>query len=275
MMRLAWIAGFIAGVNGLQTNDEPLALHGSRVMTGSAAALDPDLTNCLGETFHITSAGTFVMVGLPSTCDPENPDACDLIVFATFDKLENDSECNDLMIRNVTIQGTYLDNMGAGSGSGVTKLDIQILHDVINSSDAVGYYINDEEKTIAEFVSTAQACSHTPATGYPQKPTKHSHRSRTMVDGIQCGLHLDHHQVKIQFGWVFRGYHVDTGAPVYANDIGFLSIGNVGQTSIGLLCTDDHSQVTIAVPGCNKTQPVGGPHQTRHGPKFPKRHHWR
>jgi len=244
-------------------------------MTGSVAALDPDLTNCLSETFHVTQAGTYVMIGLPSTCDPETPDACNLIVFATFDKLENDSECNDLMIRNVTIQGQYLDNMGAGSGSGVTKLDFSILHDVINSSDAVGYQINDEYKSIADFVSIAAECTYDAATGYPGKPTKHSFRTRTFVDGMHCDLHLDYHMVKIQFGWVFRGYHVDTGEPVYANDIAFLSIGNVGQTAIGLLCTDDHSAQTAAVPGCNKTQPVGGPYQTRHGPKFPKRHHWR
>jgi hypothetical protein len=275
MMRLAWIAGFIAGVNGLQINDEPLALHGSRVTTGSVAALDPDLTNCLGETFHVTQAGTYVMIGLPSTCDPESPDDCELIVFATFDKLENDSECNDLLIRNVTIQGTFLDNQGNGGGSGVRKLEVAILHDVPNSSDAVGFFINDEEKTIENFESTADSCEHSETTGYPKLPNRHSNRFRTVWASLICNLHLNLHQVVMHFGWVFRGFHPDTGLPVYANDIAFLSIGNVGQQAIGLLCTDDHSAQTAAVPGCNKTQPVGGPYQTRHGPKFPKRHHWR
>jgi len=275
MMRLAWIAGFIAGVNGLQLNGEPLELHGSRVMTRSVAALDPDLTNCLGETFHITQPGTYVMIGLPSTCDPETPDDCDIIFFATFDKMENDSECNDLMIRNVTVQGKYLDNQGNGGGSGVKRIDISILHDVINSSDAVGYQINGEYKSETEFQSTVLDCRVKPVTGYPKKPTKHSPRARTEVGGVECGFHFDFHDMIIKYGWVFRGYSLDTGAAVYANDIAFLSIANVGTTAIGLLCTDDHSVQTAAVPGCNKTQPVGGPYQTRHGPKFPKRHHWR
>eukprot|EP00959_Pyramimonas_sp_CCMP1952_P333026 6973582-Pyramimonas_sp.AAC.1 len=65
------------------------------------------------------------MIGLPSTCNPEVPDACDLIFKANFDKLENDSDCNDLMIRNVSIQGTKL----ASGASGVTSVEFSILSD--------------------------------------------------------------------------------------------------------------------------------------------------
>jgi len=275
-MRLAWIAGFIAGVTGLQTHDEPLALYGSRAKISGVSALDPDLTNCAGETFHVTQAGTYVMVGFPdATCNPEFPDTtCQLIISATFDKLENDSACNDLMIRNVTIQGTYLDNLGAGPGSGVTKIDLSTINDVANSSDYMGLQVNDEYKNSADFLNQVVACTIVYPTGYFTFPNKRTNRFRTLTNHVECDFGLGQHKIEVQFGVVYRGPHVDTRMPVYANDIAKLSISSVPAAAIGLLCTDDHSAQTAAVPGCNKLQPVSGPYQTRHGPKFPKRHHW-
>jgi len=276
MMRLAWIAGFIAGVNGLQTNDIPEMLHGSRVMTGSVSALDPDLTNCLGEKFHVTQPGPKVMIGLPDTCNPENPGDCELIVSANFDKLENDGPCNDLMIRNVTIQGSSLDQHPSGGSTGVANIDFSILADVGNSPDALGLQVNDVYYDKAGFVGQVAACTISPQIGYYSNPTKHTYRFRTITDNVDCDFELGSHNFKLQFGVVWRGTMVDPPfSPVYANDISFLSIGNVGQTSIGLLCTDDHTAQAAAVLGCDKKQPVMGPYQVRHGPKFPKRHHWR
>jgi len=274
-MRLAWLAGFTAGVNGLQTNDVPSALEGDRMMTGSVSALDPDLTNCQGEKFHVTQPGQYVMIGLPETCNPENPGDCELIVSANFDKLENDGACNDLMIRNVTVQGSSLDQHPSGGSTGVSKIDFSILADVGNSPDALGLQVNDVYYDKAGFVGQAAACTISTQVGFYNNPTKHTYRFRSITDNVDCDFKLGSHKFKLQFGVVYRGTDVNTGAPTYANDISFLSIGNVGQTAIGLLCTDDHSAQTAAIPGCNKKQPVMGPYQVRHGPKFPKRHHWR
>jgi len=270
MLRLARIAGFVAGVNGLQTSDAPVELHGGRAMTGSVSALDPELTNIAGEKFHVTTPGEFVMIGLPSTCNPEVPDACDLIFKANFDKLENDSDCNDLMIRNVSIQGTKL----ASGASGVTSVEFSILSDVGNSSDALGFQINGEYKTPEEFSSQLAYCTVSQERGYFQWPTKRTYRFRTTTYNVECGLDFGNHELKLHFSTAWRGTSLDTGLPVYANDMSF-SISSVGTDAIGLLGTDDNSAVTVAVPGCNKKQPVSGPYQVRHGPKFPKRHHWR
>jgi len=278
MMRLAWIAGFIAGVTGLQTHDEPLALYGSRAKISGVSALDPDLINIAGETFHVTQAGTYVMTGFPdSSCNPEFPDTtCTLIIFANFEKMENDSDCNDLMIRNVTIQGTFLDNLGAGPGSGVTKIDFSTLNDVANSSDNyMGFQVNDEYKSRVDFFNQVIACTIQDPIGYFAYPNRHTNRFRTKTHFVECDFNLGQHKVEVQFGVVFRGNSMDTGLPVYANDIAKLSVGNVPNDTIGLLGRDDHSAQTVAVPGCNKNQPVMGPYQTRHGPKFPKRHRWR
>ena len=276
MMRLALISGFIAGVNGLQTNDAPLALQGSRVMTGSVSALDPDLTDCFGERFHVTQQGEYVMIGLPESCNPETPDACELIFSANFDKLEHDSVCNDLMIRNVTVQGSSLGNMGTGSPSGVNKIDFSIYGDLLNDSAALGLQVNDGPYlSMTEFVSSVPACTMAEERGYFRFPTKHTYRFRTITHNVECDFELGDHKFKLQFGVVWRGNNVDTGEPTYANDISFLSIGNVGKTAIGILCTDDHSAMSEEIPECNKKQPVNGPYQVRHGPKFPKRHHWR
>jgi len=270
-MRLARIAGLVAGVNGLQTNDAPVALHGSRVMTGSASALDPELTNIAGEKFHVTTAGEFVMIGLPDgSCNPEAPGACPLIFTANFDRLENDGPCNDLMIRNVSIQGTKL----ASGASGVTSVEFSILSDVGNSSDALGFQINGEYKTPEEFSSQLAYCTVSQERGYFQWPTKRTYRFRTTTYNVECGLDFGNHELKLHFSTAWRGTSLDTGLPVYANDMSF-SISSVGTDAIGLLGTDDNSAVTVAVPGCNKKQPVSGPYQVRHGPKFPKRHHWR
>jgi hypothetical protein len=270
MMRLAWIAGFVAGVDGLQTNDAPapLALDGGRVMTGSASALDPELTNIANEKFHLTIPGEYVMIGLPAGCNPESPDACDLIYKANFDKLENDGVCNDLMIRNVTIQGTLLGNGAAG----VTKVDFSILNDVGNSSDALGFQVNDGPYlTAADFQSQVSPCTVSQQRGYFTWPTKNTYRFRTTTYNVECALDFGNTEFKMHFSTVFRG--VLDNSPVYANDISF-SISNVGTTAIGLLGTDDNSSVTVDLYNCSKKQPVQGPYQRRNGPKFPKRHHW-
>jgi len=276
MILLVWIAGFLAGVDGLQTNDAPsplaradLMASNGRVMTGSASTLDPELINIAGEKFHVTVAGTYVMIGLPAGCNPETPDSCDLIYTATFDKLENDGPCNDLMIRNVTIQGTLLGNGAAG----VTKVDFSILSDVGNSSDSLGFQVNDGPYlTMADFQSQVSPCSVSQQRGYFTWPTKNTYRYRTTTYNVECALDFGNTEFKLHFSTVFRG--VLDNSPVYANDISF-SISNVGTTAIGLLGTDDNSAVTADVANCSKKQPVNGPYQTRHGPKFPKRHHWR
>jgi len=270
MLRLACLAGLVAGADGLQTTDSPAELHGGRAAAGSVSALDPELTNIAGEKFHVTTAGEFVMIGLPSSCNPEVPDACELIFKATFDKLENDSDCNDLMIRNLSIQGTKV----ASGAAGVTKVDFSILSDVGNSSDALGFEINDEYKTLEEFSSQLPYCTVSQQRGYFQWPTKRTYRFRTTTYNVECGLDFGNHELKLHFSTVWRGTSLDTGLPVYANDMSF-SISSVGTDAIGLLGTDDNSAVTVAVAGCDKKQPVSGPYQVRHGPKFPKRHHWR
>jgi len=270
MLRLACLAGLVARADGLQTTDSPAELHGGRAAAGSVSALDPELTNIAGEKFHVTTAGEFVMIGLPSSCNPEVPDACELIFKATFDKLENDSDCNDLMIRNLSIQGTKV----ASGAAGVTKVDFSILSDVGNSSDALGFQVNDGPYlTPTEFATQVPSCTVSQQRGYFQWPTKRTYRFRTTTYNVECLLDFGNHEFKMHFNTAYRGTDVDTRLPVYANDIS-LSLSNVGTTAIGLLGTDDNTAVTAAVPGCNKKQPVSGPYQVRHGPKFPKRHHW-
>jgi len=267
MMRLALLSGCVAGVDGLKAMDVPPAQ-----LLGSVSALDPELTNIAGEKFHVTTAGEFVMIGLPDgSCNPEAPGACPLIFTANFDRLENDGPCNDLMIRNVTIQGSLLSNGAAG----VTKVDFSIRSDVGNSSDALGFQVNDGPYlTPTEFATQVPSCTVSQQRGYFQWPTKRTYRFRTTTYNVECLLDFGNHEFKMHFNTAYRGTDVDTRLPVYANDIS-LSLSNVGTTAIGLLGTDDNTAVTAAVPGCNKKQPVSGPYQVRHGPKFPKRHHWR
>jgi len=288
MMRLACIAGFVAAVDGLQTNDPPrAALHGSRAKTSSVSALDPEMRPHLDKDyFHVSTAGEYVMIGWKGSgtdrCDPEDPGLCDLIVLANLDRMENDSECNDLMIRNVSIQGTILDNLGAGPGSGVTKIEFSTLHDVPNTTDYMGFEVNDEYKSTADFVNQISPCEVVDPTGYFEFPYKHTHRFRTFTHKVTCNFGLGQHQIEVFFGVVWRGNSVDTGLPVYANDISYLSISNVPTSSIttpvpqpiGLLGEDGPSGVSENP--CNKTGHLyGQPSQRRHGPKFPKRHHWR
>jgi hypothetical protein len=275
MMRLAWIAGFAAGVDGLQINDAPapLALDGRRAMTGSASALDPELINIGGDQFHVTVAGSYVMIGLPGGqppgCNPETPDSCDLIYTANFDKLEYDGDCNDLMIRNLTIQGTLLGNGAAG----VTKVDFSILSDVGNSSDALGFQVNDGPYlTMADFQSQMPPCTVSQQRGYFTWPTKNTYRFRTTTYNVECGLDFGNTELKLHFSTVYRGMS-SYNSPTYANDMSF-TISNVGTDAIGLLGIDDNSSATLDAYNCSKKQPVLGPYQRRNGPKFPKRHHW-
>jgi len=271
MMRLARIATLIAGAAGLNHHDAPDP-HGRQdhqvgLETGIVSALDPGLTTIRGETIHVTRGGEYVMIGLPESCDPERPDACDLIFKANFDKLETDSACNDLMIRNVTIQGTKL----AEGTNGVTKVEFSILNDAGNSSSAPGFAVNDVYVAMGDFSSRMPPCAVSQERGYFAWPTKKTNRFRTKTFIVECGLAFAEHKVNLDFHTVWRGTDLDTGLPVFANDISF-SIGNVGTNPIGIQGTDDTTAVTAAVPGCNKKQPVSGPYQVRHGPRFPKRY---
>jgi len=275
MMRLARIVGLVAGAAGLKNSDAPnphqRQTHGAGLETSIVTALDPELTTTGGETIHVTQAGEYVMIGLPGeSCNPESPDACDLIFKANFDKLENDSACNDLMIRNVTIQGTKLTE----GTNGVTKLEFSILSDAGNSSSALGFAVNDAYMAMEDFSSRMPPCAVSQERGYFKWPTKKTNRFRTKTFVVECDLAFAEHKFKLDFHTVWRGTALDTGLPVYANDISF-SIGNVGTNPIGIQGTDDTTAVTAAVQGCNKKQPVSGPYQVRHGPKFPKRHRWR
>lgn len=278
MMRLGRIAGLItliAGAVGLSNRDAPdphgRQAHDAALEASTVSALDPGLTTTRGETIHVTRAGEYVMVGLPGqSCNPEHPDACELILKAVFDKSENDSACNDLMIRSVTIQGTKL----AEGTNGVTKVELSILNDVGNSSSALGFAVNDASVAMEDFSSRMPPCAVSQERGYFTWPTKKTNRFRTKTFIVECDLAFAEHKVKFDFHTVWRGTALDTGLPVYANDLSF-SIGNVGTNPIGIQGTDDTTAVTAAVPGCNKKQPVSGPYQVRNGPKFPKRHRWR
>jgi len=265
------LAALLAGAAGLKSHEAPDPHQRQGQGAGSVSALDPELTTTGGEKIHVTQAGEYVMIGLPrGSCNPESPDACDLIFKANFDKLENDSACNDLMIRNVTIQGTKL----AQGTSGVTKVEFSILNDVGNSSSALGFSVNDAYVAMEDFSGRVPPCSVSKERGYFQWPNKRTNRFRTKTYTVECDLAFADHKFKLDFHTAWRGTALDTGLPVYANDISF-SIGNVGTSPIGIQGTDDTTAVTAAVPGCNKKQPVIGPYQVRHGPKFPKRHHWR
>lgn len=273
MMRLALISWLVAGTAGLKSRDAPnphqRQAHGSGVEANMNDSLDPELTNVRGEAFHPTQAGEYVMIGLPASCDPENPDACDMVFKATFDKMENDSACNDLMIRSVIIQGTKLTQ----GTNGVTKVEFSILNDVGNSSSALGLAVNDAQVAMGDFGGLVPPCVVSQVRGYFHWPTKRTNRFRTKTYQVECDLAFAEHKFKLDFHTAWRGTALDTGLPVYANDISF-SIGNVGTNPIGIQGTDDTSAITAAVPGCSKKQPVSGPYQVRHWPKFPKRHHW-
>jgi hypothetical protein len=244
------------------------------VQRGAVAALGPELSNTRGEKFRVTRAGGYVLIGTPPNIYRKSPAAAELVASARFDRLRYDAECNDLMIRSLTLQGT---KVGQGT-DGVTKVVFSIRSDAANSSDALGLSIVTVNGTFSnlsadEFSSAVPACTISKQEGDFKLPGRSTYRFRSRAYRADCGFGLGFsgtvHFVTVHFSTVYRGSDLRTG-PVYANDISF-SISNVGVDAVGLLGTDDHTDKTRAIPGCSKAPPE----QTRvYGAKFPKKKKW-
>jgi len=214
------------------------------------------------------------MIGTPANIYRKSPALAELVVAARFGRLQYDGECNDLMVRSLTLQGT---KVGQGT-DGVTKVVFSIRSDAANSSDALGFSVVTANGTFSnlsaeEFSNAVPACTVAKPVGNFNLPGRSTYRFRNRAYRVECGLGLGFsgtvHFVTVHFSTVYRGSDLRTG-PVYANDISF-SISNVRADAIGLLGADDHTDKARAIPECSKVPPE----QTRvYGAKFPKKKKW-
>lgn len=283
MVRLLLVAALAAAVAGLTIKDddndddkdvvgdvggevdEDAPADEEKLEEGMVSALDPELTNSAMEKFHVTQPGEYVMIGMPEYADPSSPETSELMLTATFEKLTAE-KCEDVLIRKVVMQGTKL-------GSNVSKVEFFVANDIFNSTHALGLNVNTMENLTAHSFSMYTGCLIMRPRGYIHIPTKHSYRNRQRLFTAECTFWAtdpaDTVIVTVHWQTVWRGVTSD-GHNIYANDMSF-AVSNVGKDSIGLLGTDDHTEQTKAIPGCNKAQPISGPFQTRIGPKHPKK----
>lgn len=247
---------------------------------GTTMALDPELTNTAGEKFHITQAGEWFMVGLPETAQLDDPANARMLVTANFSKMGTDP-CEDLLIRDITVEGYVL-------GENVTKLKLSVANEVFNSTAALGLSITQKRSNGVEmempdlapeiFAGYLPGCMIRRPRGYWHAPTKTSYRKRTKFYMMEClfaasiGTPLQPAFVsnKLYVWWSTVWRDTPSGSTYY-NDISF-SLSDVGTAPVGLLGTDDHTDATKAVAGCDKKQPVMGPYQARQ--KGPKEKPW-
>lgn len=271
-------AAAVAGL-GLRTPDGPVGYTNLVRRSNESYALDPELVNVAGEKFHITQPGPYLMIGVPETADLSDPDNARILVEADFQKTGT-TACEDLLIRSVTIQGYIL-------GTNVSKIVVSVANDVFNSTAALGLELTQVRSngavgvmtglTPENFMDYLPGCSIFRPRGYIKAPTKASYRQRTRIKSMECtfmaqiGTDFMTNIVIVHWSTVYRGMQAGRNGgpdePYYNNDISF-SVSDVGTAPVGLLGTDDHTDATKVVAGCNKAQPVGGLFQTRlKGPK--------
>jgi hypothetical protein len=249
-------AAAVAAVSGLQVTDpqEPLQLLGSRVVS----ALDPELTNTLGEKFHVTLPGEWNLIGIPRGFDPSNTGAAELVVNATI-KDVGEKDCDDLLIRKVSVFGQKL-------GSNITSLEFSVGSDDFNETATMGLIVNSPSGSTnatadpAAFVQLVPQCQITRPRGPIAEPTKNSFRKRTKLFTAICSLENGANVITVTWSTVWRG--LDAGSVIYQNDLE-VYVSGVGDDPAGLLGPDDHTAASRMVTGCFKPQPVDGPFQNR------------
>jgi len=254
-------AAAVAAVSGLQVTDpqEPMHLMGSRVVS----ALDPELTNTLGEKFHVTLPGEWNLIGIPRGFDPSNTGAADLVVNVTIEDVGL-KDCDDLLIRKVSVFGKKL-------GSNITSLEFSVGSDVFNETATMGLIVNSASTSAglmstnatadpAAFVQLVPECQITRPRGPIAEPTKNSFRKRTKLFTAICSLEKGANVITVTWSTVWRG--LNAGSVYYQNDLE-VYVSGVGDDPAGLLGPDDHTAASRMVTGCFKTQPVNGPFQSR------------
>jgi len=256
MFGLSLGAAVVAAVSGLQVTDpqEPTQLMGS----GVVSALDPELTNTLGEKFHVTLPGEWNLIGIPRGFDPSDTGAADLVVNATIEDVGL-KDCDDLLIRKVSVFGQKL-------GSNITSLEFSVGSDVFNDTAAMGLIVNTPSGSTnatddpAAFVQLVPQCQITRPRGPIAEPTKNSFRKRTKLFTAVCSLEKGANVITVTWSTVWRGFNA--GSVYYQNDLEVF-VSGVGDDPAGLLGPDDHTEASRMVTGCFKPQPVNGPFQTR------------
>ncbi|CAK0816715.1 unnamed protein product [Prorocentrum cordatum] len=249
-------AAVVAAVSGLQVTDpqDSMQLMGSRVVS----ALDPELTNTLGEKFHVTLPGEWNLIGIPRGFDPSDTGAADLVVNATIEDVGL-KDCDDLLIRKVSVFGQKL-------GSNITSLEFSVGSDVFNETAAMGLIVNTPSGSTnatddpAAFVQLVPQCQITRPRGPIAEPTKNSFRKRTKLFTAVCSLENGANVITVTWSTVWRGFNA--GSVYYQNDLEVF-VSGVGDDPAGLLGPDDHTEASRMVTGCFKPQPVNGPFQTR------------
>lgn len=256
MLRVPLVAVIVASVRALlfsRDAPEDVDVDGS----GVAGTLDPELTNVRGEKFHVTKEGEYLMIGLPANADMTRPEEAELLIEANFSQVG--SNCDDLLIRKITLEGTSL-------GNGLNKLEFFVANDLFNDTGAIGLTATDDRGVpqtydVQEFSRVVPECEIVRPRGYIHPPTRKSWRKRTTTYHATLNLN-GQHEVNIFWATVWRGISAEDGKAVYKNDLSF-SVSGVGDSPGGLLGNDDNKVATPMVPGCFKPQPVGGPYQQR------------
>merc|ERR1719263_822447 len=114
------------------------------VKAASSSSQDPEFTNTLNEKFHVSAPGEFNLIAMPNTADIVSPSTADLVVNATLEDV-GQKDCDDLLIRKVTVFGTKLGN--------VSSLEFDIGSDDFNNTDAMGLKIDGVAKTVTQFLA--------------------------------------------------------------------------------------------------------------------------
>jgi len=241
--------------------------------TKVVSALDPELTNTAGETFHVTTPGEWNLIGLPKDYDTTAPETAVLVIDATLVDPET-KPCEDLLIKKVTIKGKSL-------GPSITSLVFSVESDVFNDTAALGLAVGTPSGTSSydpsAFVALVPQCSITRPRANVTVPTKNSFRKRTKVFSAICtltsgsGAGVLTNVVTMYWSTVWRGVDwSNNDKPSYMNDLE-VYVSGVGTDPAGLLGKDDHSAATKMRAGCPKKQPVIGPYQTRRSEEVKRR----
>ncbi|CAK0899931.1 unnamed protein product [Prorocentrum cordatum] len=232
-----------AAVSGLHVSQEPMQLLGSRhgsgvVRAASSAALDPEFTNTLGEKFHVAWPGEFNLIGIPKDADIVSPSAADLVVNATLEDVGL-KDCDDLLIRKVTVFGTKIGSF--------TSLEFSIGSDDFNTTDALGLKIDGVSKTVTEFLADMPTCTFT-RPRVVALPTKNSFRKRSAMYSAVCNLGDVPNTVTLTWSSVWRKNYGDV---YYQNDLEVF-VSGVGSDPAGLLGPDDHSWTQQIHSACTR-----------------------
>ncbi|CAK0909779.1 unnamed protein product [Prorocentrum cordatum] len=175
-------------------------------LAGSSSELDPEFTNTLNEKFHVAWPGEFNLIGMPKDADIVSPSSALLVVNATLEDVGL-KDCDDLLIRKVTVFGTKL-------GS-VSSLEFTIGSDDFNTTDALGLKIDGVSKTVTEFLAEMPTCTFT-RPRVVALPTKNSFRKRSAMYSAICNIGDVPNTLTLTWSSVWRKNYGDV---YYQNDL--------------------------------------------------------